>query len=87
MEPESHSRISNEYINIPYKVKEVVVDGQKAVQPLPRAGGENTFGVFFFSKDSKNIINLELDTPKDGSKLQEGQKIFDQILSTFRFLD
>lgn len=76
-----------EYINMPYRVKEVTAGGQEAVQPLPRAGSENIYGVFFFSKDAESILNLTLGTPRDGLKIEEGQKLFDQILSTFKFLD
>ncbi|KKT86947.1 MAG: hypothetical protein UW86_C0014G0021, partial [Microgenomates group bacterium GW2011_GWA1_Microgenomates_45_10] len=41
--------------------------------------------VLFFSKDAKLIFSIELDTPRDGSKFKEGEVLFDQILSTFKF--
>lgn len=75
-----------EFLKIPY-LKTFLVDGQQAQQTLPRAGSENISGVLFFSKDSESIYGLNLETPRDGSKIDEGKKIFDQILSTFKFLD
>lgn len=78
-----------------YKAKAVTVGGQEGRQPLPRAGSENINSIVFFSKDSKFIYTLELqtgstafgDTPSDTSEadVEEGQKLFDQIISTFRF--
>jgi hypothetical protein len=75
-----------EFIDLPYKVNETIVDGQKAVQPLPRAGSENIFEAFFFTPQSKYIISFSLETPKDGSKFDEGQTIYNQILASFKFL-
>jgi len=63
------------------------VDGQEAISVCPRAGCENTNDVYFFSKDSKAIIRIILETPKDASSLDDSRtKIFNQILSTFKFL-
>ncbi|OGG07368.1 hypothetical protein A2872_03540 [Candidatus Gottesmanbacteria bacterium RIFCSPHIGHO2_01_FULL_42_12] len=76
-----------DYLKFPYKLNTRIVDGLEAIQALPRAGSENNFGVFLFSKDNSSVITLELDTPRDGSKIVEGEKLFDQILSTFKFLD
>lgn len=81
----------DEYVGLSYKVKEVVVGGQSGRQPLPRAGSENVFSAVFFSKDSKIIYTLELkagDTPFNTpvEKVTEGESIFTQILSTFKFL-
>ena len=82
----------DEYINMPYKVKAVTIDGQDGRQPLPRAGSEHIIAVMFFSKDSRNIYTLKLQTgnnPMDTNeaKAKEAQKLFDQILSTFKFSD
>ena len=75
-----------EFIKMPRTIKTTSVDGQLAVQPLPRAGSEYVYLVAFFSKDSKNILILQLNIPEDGEKIKEGQKIFNKILSTFKFL-
>jgi len=41
-----------------------------------------------FSKDKKSIYTLELTTnSEDVSLIEEGQKIFAQILSSFKFLE
>lgn len=87
----------DEYINMPHQVKVVVIDGQEARQPLPRAGSENVNAVIFFSKDSKFIYILRLqtgstafeNTPSDASEtdVEEGKRVFDPILSTFKFLE
>lgn len=81
----------DEYINMSYQVKTLKIDGQDARQPLPRAGSENTNSVVFFSKDSKFINTLELKTGRSAADIpeadvKEGQKLFDQILSTLKFL-
>jgi len=80
----------DEYVRMPYKTKIVTVDGQEGRQPLPRAGSENANSVVFFSIDSTVIFTLELQTggsPLDVSEsdVKEGQELFDQILSSFRF--
>ncbi|GAG38508.1 unnamed protein product, partial [marine sediment metagenome] len=82
----------DEFINMPYKVKTVIIDGLEGRQPLPRAGSENINSVIFFSKDSEVIYTLDLktgntalDTPE--TDVEEGQRLFNQILSTFKFLD
>ncbi len=82
----------DEFEGMPYKVRVVIVDGQEGRQPLPRAGSENINAVNFFSKDSKFIYTLELqtgDTALNTSEtdVQKGQQLFDQILSTFKFLE
>lgn len=82
----------DEFVGMPYQVKPVIVDGQEGRQPLPRAGSENINRVVFFSKDPKFIYELELqagNTALDTSEAEvlEGQKIFDQILSTFKFTE
>ncbi|MCL5411727.1 MAG: hypothetical protein M1150_03235 [Patescibacteria group bacterium] len=61
------------------------VGSQQAVKVLPRAGAENTYGVSFFSKDEELVYSIALDTPVDGSKVREGETVFNQILSTFQF--
>lgn len=74
------------YIDIKTGVN-LKVDGQEAISVCPRAGCENTNDVYFFSKDSKEIISIILETPKDASSLDDSRtKIFNQILSTFKFL-
>lgn len=67
----------------------VIVDGQKAIQVLPRAGSENSNSIDVFSKDFKQIYTLILtmNAQEDDSKIKEGQKLFSQILSSFKFLD
>jgi len=80
----------DEYINMPHKVKVVTIDGREGRQTLPRAGSENVNVVMFFSKDSKFIYALELQTGSTSSDasetdVEEGKKLFDQILSTFKF--
>ncbi|MBU1016832.1 hypothetical protein KJ678_01560, partial [Patescibacteria group bacterium] len=82
----------DEYVNMPYKVKTVVVGGQEGRQPLPRAGSENINSVMFFSKDSKTIYTLELKTGNTAldtseSDVNEGQRLFNQIIETFRFIN
>lgn len=81
----------DEFINMPYQVKTVIIDGQDGRQPLPRAGSENVNSTMFFSKDSKFIYTIELKTGKtaldvSGADINDGQKLFDQILSTFKFI-
>lgn len=76
-----------ELTGLPYDVTSLIVDGKSAVQVQPRAGSESYYKVLFFSKDNKLTFSVELDTPRDGSKIQEGGAIFTQILSTFKFLD
>ena len=76
-----------EYLKMSNKIKEVRVDGQVALQSLPRAGSEYIYAVSFFSKDLKKIISFDLTTPIDGSKIQEGRQLFNQILTTFKFFD
>ncbi len=82
----------DEYINMPYKVKAVVIDGQEGRQPLPRAGSENINSAMFFSKDSKFIYTFELKTGNNAldtsvNDVNEGQRLFNQMLSSFKFLD
>lgn len=77
---------------MPYQVKTLEVDDQEARQPLPRAGSENINLVMFFSRDSEFVYRLELKTGKsavDASEedIKEGQKLFDNILSTFQFIE
>lgn len=77
-----------EYLNMGYNVKTITIDGQVGIQPLPRAGSENVNAVYFFSQDSKFINILELSaTTRDETDIKKGQEIFNQILSTFKFLD
>lgn len=71
---------------LPYESPVQIIAGQQAIKVLPRAGSEMDYKVLFFPKDRKNIISIELDTPRDGSKVEEGKLLFDQILSTFKFL-
>jgi hypothetical protein len=77
-----------EYVNMPYGGRILKVDGQEGIQYLPRAGSENINSVDFFSKDLKNIYAIDLETTsKTDAQIQEGQKLFGQILSTFKFFD
>lgn len=74
-----------ELIGIPYDITTLVVDGQQAPRPLPRAGSEHIYKVLFFSRDAKLVYSITLETPRDGSKIQEGEALFNQILSTFKY--
>jgi len=76
-----------ELTGFPYDVTTLIVDGQQAARVLPRAGSESIYKVLFFSKDSKLVISIELGTPRDGSKVKEGEELFNQILSTFKFVN
>ena len=77
-----------DYINMPYKIKTIKVDGHEAIQPLPRSGSEHINSTIFFSKDFKSIYTLTLTTNNiTEATIEEGQKLFDQILSTFRFVE
>lgn len=76
-----------ELTGFPYNVPEMIVDGQQAARVLPRAGSESIYKVLFFSKDAKLVFSIELETPQDGSKLEEGGELFNQILSTFKFVN
>lgn len=81
------------FIGLPYTVKTVTVGEQSARQPLPRAGTDDTFKVYFFSNDSKLIFSLELligDGSGDDHRvtpeiIEIGSKVFDQLISTFKF--
>lgn len=75
-----------ELSGLPYDTPAIKVGGQNAIQVLPRAGSENSFKVLFFSPTSKQWFSIQLDTPVDGSLLQEGGTLYFRILSTFKFL-
>lgn len=75
-----------EFVGLPYDVPSLMVDGQQGAQVQPRAGAETDYKVLFISKDNKATFSIELDTPRDGSKTEEGKVLFNQILSTFKFL-
>jgi hypothetical protein len=70
-----------------YDVPEMTAGGQKAARVLPSAESESIYKVLFFSKDAKLVFSIELETPRDSSKIKEGEKLFNQILSTFTFLN
>lgn len=82
----------DEFTGVPLS-QTLMVMGQHAEQVLPRAGSENENKVFLFSEDQKIIISIDLkvgdNTISDPRVTQEsigqGQQIFDQILSTFKF--
>ncbi len=74
-----------ELTGFPYDVDTLLVDGQQAARVLPRAGSESIYKALFFSKDTKLVFSIELETPRDGSKIKEGEELFSQILSTFKF--
>ncbi len=77
-----------DFLGFPYQLKTVDMDGIQALQGLPRAGSENANAVYFFSKDAKSIYTLGFDTDRNKpDKIQDGQAIFDQILSTFEFIN
>jgi hypothetical protein len=76
----------DEYLDMPYQVKKVTIAGQEGRQPLPRDGSENDFSASFFSKDLEFILTLDLKvSTKHELKTDAGYKMFDQILSTFKF--
>jgi len=76
-----------EYINLPYTVRTINVGGQEAIQPLPRAGNEHVSSAMFFSEDSKFIYTVMLTTNNvTAVNIEVGKTLFDQILSTFKFL-
>lgn len=81
-----------EHANMPYPGKILSIDGVEAMQYLPRAGSENVNSIDFFSKDKRKIYSVALTTGKSTfevsmQQVTEGQKLFDQILSTFKFVD
>ncbi len=83
-----YENLQDYYVDTPYTVKTVKVGGQEAIQPLPRAGSEHVNSVFFFSKDSTFIYGLTFaPNTISEAKIEEGQELFDQILSTFRFFE
>lgn len=79
------------YVGVPYQASVVNVNGQNGRQYLPRAGSENINEVAFLSKDQKNIfvLNLQVGNNPDTvsvSDIDQGQKYFSQILSTFKYV-
>ncbi|KKU83399.1 hypothetical protein A2973_04530 [Candidatus Gottesmanbacteria bacterium RIFCSPLOWO2_01_FULL_49_10] len=85
-----------EFIGPPPNILETLtIDGQQGGRILPRAGSENKNAIVFFSKDKKTIYTIELDTGSSTladpqvteESVKTGQELFDQILSTFRFVD
>jgi hypothetical protein len=75
-----------ELSGLPYHTVRLTVGGQEATRVLPRAGSENIFKVLFFSIDKKKVLSVEMETPIDGSKTEEGEKIFSRLLESFRFI-
>ena len=80
----------DEFIQMPYRVKEVLVDGREGRQPLPRAGSENINSVSFFADDERTIYTLTLQSgrrtqPASEEQIRQGQKIFEEILTSFKF--
>lgn len=76
-----------ELAGLPYDVTTLIVDGQQAIRSLPRAGSEYIYKALFFSRDAKLVYNITLESPRDGSKIQEGEALFNQIISTFKFTE
>jgi hypothetical protein len=81
----------DELINMPYTVKIIYIGDQEGRQSFPRAGSENVNSVSFFSKDSKSIYTLTLQTNTTApetpeSDIKEEQELFKYILASFRFL-
>jgi len=81
----------DEYTNMSSVLEKITINGQEGRQILPRAGSENINEVVFFSKDEQFIYHLSLQTGTTPdktpvAKVQEGQKIFTQILPTFKFI-
>jgi len=80
----------DDYVGLSYQTPTLLAGGLEGRQTLPRAGSENDNQGVFFSKDSKNIYTFDLQVGDYSSKLtdvdiKDGQKLFTQILSTFRF--
>jgi len=81
----------DEYLHFPdpvtYSYDSVQANGVTGKQFLPRAGSEQDSAAAFLSSDKSLFYLLELDQNHDAtaSKVQESQKIFSQILSTFKF--
>lgn len=82
----------DEYLHFPdpvtYSYDSVQANGVMGKQYLPRAGSEQDSAVAFLSFDKSFFYLLELDQSHDASpdKVQESQKIFSQILSTFKII-
>lgn len=76
-----------ELTGLNYDVSTTIVAGLTAAKVLPRAGNETNFKVLFFSPYNKQTISLELVAPRDGTRRDEGEKLFNQILSTFKFIN
>jgi hypothetical protein len=76
-----------ELTGLSYDVDTLMIDGQLAAKVQPRAGSENNFMILFFSPNKKLSFTITLETPRDGSKISEGEILFSQILSTFKFTD
>lgn len=77
-----------EYIKIPYLEPIRQIDGYEIYQVLPRAGSEQSYTVYFFSKSGGPILALELDTLTRNEKdIKDGQELFSYILNSFKFLD
>src|SRR3989344_9525826 len=81
----------DDYRARPQKTR-VLIGGQEGRQSAPVAGSENVYSIVFFSKDEKLIYTLALQTgdrQTDMTKadLEEGRKLFGQILSTFKFTE
>lgn len=63
------------------------INGISMTQVSPNDYSGSNYRVLFFSKDNKHTFSIELETPQDESKLEEGKILFNQILSTFKFTD
>ncbi len=75
------------YLNLgSLHVNTIMVDGQEAIQALPRAGSENENNIVFFSKDKATIIEINLTTMTkfNSDNVDNGKKLFNQILSTVK---
>lgn len=71
---------------VSYPLTTLTVAEAQALRLLPRAGSEHMNKVGFFTKDKKFVVFVTLETPRDGSKITEGNALFEEILSTFAFL-
>jgi hypothetical protein len=81
----------DDFIDTSNTVK-TAIDNQEAWQSVPQGESKNVNNVTFFSKDNKFIYILRLTTgDTSGSvtkdQINKGAQFFNQILSTFRFLD
>lgn len=70
----------DDFIGLNYQLDKIMVDGQEGRQTCPRAGCEDTFCAEFPTQNQKSFYSICLE-----SNSTDGEKLFHQILSTFKF--